>query len=77
MNPKGTYDKANHIEYEKLGKELDQTTCKAIARKFEIHYSAVTSLLRLDDDDIRLIREIMKERRRIMKRREELRQMLK
>lgn len=77
MNPVGKYDKANHVEYEKLGEQLKQMTAQAIAIKFEIHYSAITSLCRLDDDDIRLIREVMVERQKMMLRREELRMMLK
>ena len=62
-----------HSEYLKIGLELKQLTVKAIAAKFDINHLAVTSIRRLDDDDLRLIRELIKERERLLLRRAELR----
>lgn len=76
MIPKGNYSIEDHVEYEKLGQQLQEMTVNAVAVKFEIHISAVTAIRKLDDDDIRLIRELGYERDRMMARRLALRVML-
>ncbi len=75
MKPKPTHD--HYDEYLRLGKELKQTTGYSIAEKFGVHVMAVSSLARMDNNDLRLIRELLLDRKRSMVRRKELRLILK
>ena len=77
MKTNNNHDHAHYVEYIKLGKQLSQMTTTAIAFKFEVHPSSITSLCKLEDDDIRLIREVIVERKKMILRRQELRLKLK
>ncbi len=60
-------------EYFKLGLQLKELSRGRIAEKFLIPKSAVTAISRLAIDDFELISELLKERRKMVERREYLR----
>ena len=69
-------DQKYYMEYLKLGEQLQQMTNQAIADKFELDKMAITSIRKLDDDDLRLIRALVVEKEVMMRRRKELRNKL-
>jgi len=60
-------------EYLKLGLQLKELSRGKIAEKFSISKSSVTAVYQLDLDDFVLIGELLKERRKMVERREFLR----
>ncbi len=66
------YNPDIYAEYLKLGDDLKNLTNAIIAGKFEISPSSINPLAELDDDDIRLIRELVQERKRMLRRRKVL-----
>lgn len=77
MNLREGFDLEKYTEYEKLGRQLQQMTLRAVAEKFEVHASSITAIRKLDDNDISLIRELGVERKRMMVKRARLRTQLK
>ncbi len=71
------YDVNIHQEYVKIGLELEQLKIEEIACKFEVNSAAITAICNLTDDDICLIRQLMKEKERLLNLRQELRFRLK
>lgn len=63
----------SYDEYLLLGQQLKQTTQAAIAKKFEVRADAISLISKLDNDDVRLIREMLNDRAKMLKRREQLR----
>lgn len=63
----------SYDEYLLLGKQLKQTTQAAIAKKFEVRADGISLISKLDNDDVRLIREMLNDRIKMLKRREQLR----
>lgn len=69
-------DEPLHEEYRSLGMSLRQLTLSDIAGKFEINKATITSIGQLEDDDLRLIRDLVKERYIMLARRKEIRRLL-
>ncbi len=63
-------------EYNKLGDELKNTTRSKLAEKFEVTVHALAAINILSLDEMRMLKDLLEDRKQTMKKRLELRRYL-